>query len=284
MRPKEDSFVSLIQLGLVDKTGKLDPHLVQATAAALNVQVTRDLPKFWNVQATVSYVGDPKKVPVGVWPVQLVASLPPGEGGVHLTKHNQPYANVAARPGNEDWCIDASHEALEMLVDPSGNRLQASTSIQIVGGKIEDGTSKFEYLVEACDPCEADKYGYTINGITVSDFITPHFYDPHVNAGTRYSFNGSLTKPREIQPGGYISWLNPDTDHFQQLQYLDPNAPPKIIDLGAAHGASLRAWIDSKTAKDVSESPAKRDRKVLDSNKKHHEALQALAAKVASRY
>jgi hypothetical protein len=39
--------MSVIQVGLVDKTGKLDPDLVQATAAALNVQVLRDLTQFW---------------------------------------------------------------------------------------------------------------------------------------------------------------------------------------------------------------------------------------------
>ena len=47
--------------------------------AALNIQVMRDLPQFWNVQATVRYLPEPSKVPAGVWPVQLVKRLPPGE-------------------------------------------------------------------------------------------------------------------------------------------------------------------------------------------------------------
>ena len=75
-----------------------------------------------------------------------------------------------------------------MLVDPYGNKLQSSQSIEIVGGSIQDGTGELEYLVEACDPCEADKYAYPIQGIAVSDFITPRFYDPVVTPGTRYSF------------------------------------------------------------------------------------------------
>jgi hypothetical protein len=56
-----------------------------------------------------------------VWPVQLVKSLPPGEGGFHLDKHNQPYAKVIAAPDDDSWTIDASHETIEMLIDPSGN-------------------------------------------------------------------------------------------------------------------------------------------------------------------
>ena len=79
--------MSLIQVALLDKTGELDPGLLHSVAAALNVQVTRDVPQFWNVQASVSSL--PKsKVPSGVWPVFLVKQLPPGEGGFHLDKHN----------------------------------------------------------------------------------------------------------------------------------------------------------------------------------------------------
>src|SRR5260370_36452074 len=194
--------MSLIQVGLVDMTGSLDAELVQAVAAALNVQVMRDLPQFWNIQATVRYLPHATKVPAGVWPVQLVKQLPPGEGGFHLDKHNQPYAKVVATPDNDGWTVAASHETVAMLVDPYGNTLQSSRSIEIAGGKIVDGAGEFEYLVEACDPCEADDLAYPIQGVAVSDFLTPHFYDPVATSGTKYSFGGHITAPRQILPGG----------------------------------------------------------------------------------
>src|SRR5579871_2934027 len=218
--------MSLIQIGLADKTKQIDPGLLQATAAALNVQVTRDLTQFWNVQARVIALPSAAKIPVGVWPVFLVKSLPPGEGGFHMDKHNQPYAEVIASPDSEEWTIDASHETLEMLVDPYGNRLQNSTSIEIDGtGEIVDGTGEFAYLVEACDPCEADNYGYAIQGVTVSDFITPHFYEPVVTPGTRYSFTGAIKAPRQILPGGYISFINLEENEWQQILWVNPGPP-----------------------------------------------------------
>jgi hypothetical protein len=241
--------VSIIQVGLVDATGNINPELVQAAAAALNIQVTRDLPQFWPVQATVQYLPNHAKVPAGVWPVQLVARLPPGEGGFHLDKHNQPYAKVIATVADDSWTIDASHETIEMLIDPYGNRMQSSLAIEIDGGKVQDGTGQFNYLIEACDPCEANGFGYTINGIVVSDFITPHFYDPIITPGTRYSFTGALTGPRQIAPGGYISFVNQETDEWQQILFVDPNQPPTLHDLGPASGASLRAWIDTQMSK-----------------------------------
>jgi len=237
--------MSVIQVGLTDRTKAVDPQLLQSAAAALNIQVMRDLPQFWNVRATVRYLPDPKSIPVGVWPVFLTAKLPPGEGGVHLDKKNQPYALVIATAQGTEWTIDASHEILEMLVDPSGNRLQTSRSIKIVGKGVQDDAGEFEYILEVCDPCEADQYAYSIQGIAVSDFITPHFYDPVATDGTRYSFGGNITRPRQILPGGYISFTNPDSDRVQQILFL--GSKPILKDLGPASGPSLRMYVDSQT-------------------------------------
>ena len=241
--------MSVIQIGLVDKTGEIDLDLVHSAAMALNLQVTRDLPQFWPVSATVMYLPNPDKVPAGVWPVQLVKTLPPDEGGFHSDKHKQPYSKVIASKSDNTWTIDASHEILEMLVDPYGNRMHSSVAIKVVRGKIVDGTGQFGYLVEACDPCEDNSYAYTINGIAVSDFITPHFYDPVVTEGTRYSFTGAVKAPRQILPGGYISWVNPEKDEWQQLMWVDPKQKPYIQDIGKAdEKKSLREWIDSLAA------------------------------------
>jgi hypothetical protein len=78
------------QVGLVDTTGALDPELVRAAAAAINVQVTRDLPQFWHSHATVIYLPNAKKVPSGVWPVKLVDKLPPVRAASTSTSTTSP--------------------------------------------------------------------------------------------------------------------------------------------------------------------------------------------------
>ncbi len=280
--------MSLIQIGLMDKTGELSSDVIQSVAAALNVQVTRDLPQFWNVQATVVAL-QKEKVPSGVWPVFLVKNLPPGEGGFHLDKHNQPYAEVIATPNNEGWTVATSHEVIEMLVDPYGNRLQSSTSIQISGGKIKDGNGQFSYLVEACDPCEADNYAYAIQGVAVSDFLTPHFYDLNETPGSRYSFTGALKGPRDILPGGYISWVDQEQGEWQQLQYIDPKQPPKIVNLGPANGKSLREWVHTcnrdaglTTTRMLSEKAPNKE--LYTHSRQHRTHLDKIAAKRAAFY
>jgi hypothetical protein len=275
--------MSIIQIGLVDTTSKLNPDLVQATAAALNIQVTRDLPQFWPVQATVQYLPHATKIPAGVWPVQLVPSLPPPEGGFHLTKHNQPYAKVIATPDDDSWTIDASHETIEMLVDPSGNKMQSSTSIEISGNGVVDGTSQFNYLVEACDPCEANNFGYTIQGIVVSDFLTPHYYDPIVTPGTRYSFSGSLTAPRQLLRGGYISYVDEATDEFMQILWVNPGAPVyNKLGPAPADTKSLRLWVDGlmmngKDHQSQHNAIHNRDAKVEKREQEHRANLEKIA-------
>jgi hypothetical protein len=84
--------------------------------------------------------------------------------------------------------------------------------------------------------------------VQVSDFITPHFYDPNPIAGTRYSFTAAVKAPRGLLPGGYITWVDPHTNNLQQILWVDPKQPPHFRDLGAApKDMSLRGFIDSKT-------------------------------------
>jgi hypothetical protein len=280
--------MSVIQVGLADTTGRIPVDLVHAAAIALNLQVTRDLPQFWPVTASVTYLPNPKKIPVGIWPVLLVATLPPGEGGFHSDKHKQPFSKVIASPSDNTWTIDASHEILEMLVDPYGNRMQSSVAIEIVGNKIEDGTGQFGYLVEACDPCEDNSYAYTVNGIAVSDFITPHFYDPMVTSGTRYSFADNIKAPRQILPGGYISFVDPLKNEWEQILWLDAN--PVLKDLGPAPAdKSLREWIDSleptlKHTQASRKSRSEKTKKLFDYSEKRIKALDRIAEEKAKLY
>jgi hypothetical protein len=228
---------------IIDQTHEIDPTSLQNAAVSLNAQVTQDLPKYWSgISANVSSAPSIGALPANSWPVFLVKSLPPGEGGFHLDKHNQPYAKVIATPSDPTWTIDASHEIIEMLVDPNGNRMQTSQAITIDGDNVVDADGTFDYLVEACDPCEADNFAYEIGGVAVSDFITPDFYDPTVRAGVQYSFMSNVTRPRQLLEGGYISYIGSD-GQWQQILWVDPTAPPQYNNLSVASG--VRSWREA---------------------------------------
>ena len=93
---------------------------------------------------------------------------------------------------------------------PSGNKIQAGNSIMLGQGRVQ-------YIVEVCDPSEAAEFAYSVNGVVVSDFYTPHFFDPVAAAGVRYSFTGAITQPRQVLDGGYLSWPTLETRHLFQV-------------------------------------------------------------------
>lgn len=231
------------RVALIDKTGAIDHAELSAVAAALGVQVARDLSRFWPVSATVQTLPADAGVPPGVWPVFIMPNLPDGEGGFHLTKTSQPYAKVA---GGDGWTVAASHELLEMLVDPSGNMTHAAPAIDVTAdGKVQDAAGVFEYLVEVSDPSESPEHGYQIDGIAVSDFYTPRYFDALPGAGVQYSFTGALTAPRQVLKWGYLSWHDPLTGQWMQLDYVTED-PPKIKPMiQVADATSIRGCSDA---------------------------------------
>jgi len=235
------------RIGIASRSQAVGLRDIIKVAAALNVQANRDLQNIWDVSATVTAIADPDSIEPGVWPIFIVDDVgQDGAAGLHLTDHQQPYALVEA---GSTWSLTASHECLEMLVDPSGNRLVPSSGIAVAGGKVQDVTTqKFEYLVEVADPSEDPANAYMIDEVLVSDFYTPHFFDPVVSPGVRYSFTGRIKRPREILPNGYISWLNPALGTMQQLRWFDK---PEVVDLPGHPAASgrgtLRGFVDSQT-------------------------------------
>jgi hypothetical protein len=125
-----------------------------------------------------------------------------------------------------------------MLVDPSGTRMVAANSPHPDQGRVL-------VLVEICDPSQGTQYGYTVNGILLSDFYTPRFFDPVATDGVQYSFSGRIKKPFQVLDGGYLSWWEPVSAHMFQL--FVNGAKKRIEDCGPVPGGidTLRSFADS---------------------------------------
>lgn len=230
-----------VYLALVSDIKEVDVAETTEVAAALQKQVTRDFGPIWGVSAVVSAFGRLEDVPLGYWPIVLQADIGyDGAAGIHLDRNHQPFALVEY---SKNWSLTASHETCEILADPYGNRLVASDSIN------PKRPGRVEYLVEVSDPSEDAKFAYSINGILVSDFYTPRYFDPKASTGVQYSFTGSIKKPRQVLRGGYLSWHDPINDHWYQAQWFS-GSKMKIADLGKLKmkkGQSLRAALDRLT-------------------------------------
>ena len=111
----------LRHVGLVSESQSISFSELGRVSAALQKQAIRDLGPVWNVQATVDVFGRLEDLPVGTWPILIQDDInTPGAAGVHEDEDGQPFALVTAGNG---WSLTASHELVEMLVDPFGRRL-----------------------------------------------------------------------------------------------------------------------------------------------------------------
>jgi hypothetical protein len=222
-------------------------------AAALSKQVARDFGPIWSVDATVDAYASLEDVPIDYWPIILVSEIQ-GAAGYHMDKSGQPYALVETS-GN--WALTASHECLEMLADPFGSRLRAGNLLdQAIACGLKP--ARVRYLVEVCDPSEAAQFAYQVNGILVSDFYTPRFFDPVKAPDVTYSFTGHISTPRTVLPDGYITWQDMKTKHWMQLRMFPDRVStklPHVVDLNTdavfsksrSAGQSLRAAVDRVT-------------------------------------
>lgn len=225
-------------IALVSQAPAVGTGQVMQIAAALQKQAEH-FRGVWQVQAAVSAFDALEQVPAGYWPVIICdKDLRPDLAGAHqMDTNNQPYALVRAAGNISHKC---SHEMLEMLADPFCNRL-------VYGLSPKAGQGQVGFLVEVCDPCAHASNGYSIDNLLVCDFYTPDYFDDVAVPGRSYSYNHNLTTPKQVLPGGYLSWQLAGSHEWWQCDYLGIDMEFRNRGLLPTNGAALRRVIDSCT-------------------------------------
>lgn len=237
------SYAIPVHVALCDDSGKTPMNELAAVAGALNEQVMSDFAPVWHVRATVgAYEAD--LVPPNTWALRLRDQLDePDALGYHTDENHVPVSYIERASG---WAQTASHELLEMLADPWGSRLHRARLPAGLEDRYGDvgllsEHSYVHYLLEVCDPPEAE--GYSVGGALLSDFLLPTWYRSNPTPSPAYSHAGNCTKPREVAPGGYVSFCN-GNHWFQAFNWNGL----QLQDIGIFDGstATLRAWTDLK--------------------------------------
>jgi hypothetical protein len=141
-----------LAIGISDPMGVVTPQILEA----IQLQISSHFAPVWQRNARV-FIGK------GDWQVYVQLANPfPGAAGLHTTDGSgTPYALVSTQTvAGWNWTRVLSHEILEMLANPWGSSY-ASPSGSLIGA-------------EVCDPVE--QLSYSINGVEVSDFVTPTYF------------------------------------------------------------------------------------------------------------
>lgn len=186
-----------MKIAILNACSVLTDAEIAAIAAAVQVQVSRDFQPVWHRPATLHCIPKGEKPPKGMaWVTFLDTSDEAGALGYHdLTPDDLPVGKVFAKTDQLYGALPSvtfSHEVLELLADPTLNRVRQ------VHGKL--------VAVEVGDPCEADADGYEIDGVQVSDFVFPTYFQARPHKGAKFDQQGLLKGPfPALRPDGYIS-------------------------------------------------------------------------------
>jgi len=174
-------------IAVVNASAHVQAADVAAYILAQQAQLDGDFSPAWGAWATMAEG-------VGTWILTLTDAAPPD--GTTLADHTydgiKPSAIVfvpACIADGTTWQSAAAHEVMEMLADPTCNRVS------------KPGPNGFVWLEEVCDPVEQQndtKYP------TLSAFVFPSWFV--VGSAGPWDSAGFLEGPFMVAPGGYAQY------------------------------------------------------------------------------
>lgn len=194
------------RLYVVNQSTLVSHDEVKKMVAAVNKQVRDHIAPAWGVDRFVIEYHDgdlasvQAEVPKGDWVFALLDNADQaGVLGWHWQDdadhiYGEYFAEPSLKAGSTalggTYALSAtlSHEAAEVLGDPNCNRWR-------------DTGRGFAVAEELSDPVEAD--GYEIDGVRVSNFVLPEWFDPVASPGERFDYLGRCQRPFSMTPGGY---------------------------------------------------------------------------------
>jgi hypothetical protein len=160
--------------------------------AAMQVYVDKFVAPVWGTPAQLVKTTGFQK---GAWAIVFLDDADqPGALAYHdLTPDGLPESKVFVKTtlDNHDLVsVSASHELVEMLVDPAINLMTTGPNPKLV------------YAYESADPVEA--LSFDVDGIQMSDFIYPSYFEEfHKPRAVQFDQLDKVTKPFQILSGGY---------------------------------------------------------------------------------
>jgi hypothetical protein len=155
------------------------------------------------------------KPPAGAWNLILLDSTDQqGALGYHDDESGTgiPYSEAFVKTAIDDGAAPssvASHEALEMVVDPYVEGRAPRLAVNPADGN--------QTIVEVGDPVQGNDYDVGApegrqTGMLVADFAFPAWWGLEQTGTQALSFRGSVSQPFALAPRGYISWCPAGAD------------------------------------------------------------------------
>jgi hypothetical protein len=195
------------QIAVINESTAINDDNVNAMLSAFDTQWNQDLNAVWGVGAArFTFTPNTTAPAAGAWWVVFLDNSDQANALAYhdLTNEGLPISKVFVKTiqaDNASVSVGATHEICEMAVDPWLN------------SAYQDAQGTF-WAGEICDPVEDGQYGYEINGILVTDFVTPNWFGHEFSQGD-IDLKQHATSAFQVLAGGYAQKFDPNQGWIQ---------------------------------------------------------------------
>ena len=235
-------------IAVVNFSGNLADQTVQDALRAVNRQIFEDFVPVWGngrvmrLHASAfdpahpdTLAEDPVRADSVIYLVDQ-ATLPGALGYHDMNTRGVPVGFVFVVDLAE-WTVTLSHEALELIVDPTVN-------ILVPGPHPHDAANTVLHAYEVCDAVE--RTSYEIDGVRVSNFVTPHYFTVDDEPGQRNDFLGVGVTSFGVTQGSHGAFFDLSANEWVTVYGRD--APPSMM-----HALRARAFDRAKPQRPADE-------------------------------
>ena len=162
----------------------------------------------WGATARLRQIPTGEAAPSGAWWIGFFDNSDVANAlGYHdVTSEDLPLGKAfvaTVQHYHASLSVDFTHELFEMLADP----------YCLLDVQVDSRGTRFAH--EVCDAVEADEYGFDVDGVLISDFVTPEWFAPSFDGP--YDYMDHTTQPFQLLPGGYIGVWTPGKGWSQRF-------------------------------------------------------------------
>ncbi|MGQ0764240.1 MAG: hypothetical protein ACT4OZ_01070 [Gemmatimonadota bacterium] len=194
----------------VDNHSNVQRNELREVIAVMNRQIERDFTPIWGLSAQVIIRSGERalKVPPDGRLAHIHLTTTGEALGYHIEEQSGIPAGFVMTDLSEKtrsalpwltWTVALSHEVLELVADPFLNLLAKGPHPQFE-------REVFHYR-EICDPVQGGTY--EIGGVSVSNFVLPHYYNAVGQKGLRNDYLDEGVKAFRWMNHGYIGFWDP---------------------------------------------------------------------------
>jgi phospholipase C len=222
----------MYQISVVNRTSCIADREIHRVVRAINRQISEDFEPYWAFGGRLRVEG-PAGLDTDLERLKelrgdaILYILDSAATNDVLGYHDQNLSGIPCgfvyldlcKTLGDEWSTTLSHEALELIGDPQCNLL-------VQGPDPEDANCTVYHFFEMCDAVQAQSY--VIDGVTVSNFVLPHYFTPGEEEGVCNDFCGTDLKSFGVSSGGYIGYFDPAKRNYRQYFAHDELAQRRL--------------------------------------------------------